>query len=198
MYPTTLPDSLPGQHEAPAAARPAGAITETMEVSAVPLEATLTATRLRELLCYDPNTGIFTRRSLRGGQPAGSVVGTPHGNGYLSARIEGRTRFLHRMAWLYMTGTYPMADVDHRNGDRTDNRWSNLRVGTRGQNMQNQRKARSNNQLGVLGVSPQKGMFKAQIQVGGRNRYIGRYHTVEEAHAAYIAAKRRLHPFGML
>lgn len=158
----------------------------------------LTADRLRELLHYDPETGVFTRRFARGGIPAGARVGTPHGNGYLSARVQNKTRYLHRLAWLYITCEYPEHDIDHINGDRTDNRWSNLRKATRGENMQNQRQPRSTNTVGLLGVSRRNGRYIAQIQTDGVYHAIGLYSTPEEAHDAYVSAKRALHPFGTI
>jgi hypothetical protein len=97
-----------------------------------------------------------------------------------------------------MTGAWPLFEIDHRNGIGTDNRWKNLRDGTRSFNIQNQRRARSDNKTGFLGVhrsgkKERKG-FVAKIQLDGKQRYLGVFSTAEAAHAAYLAAKRRIHP----
>ena len=113
----------------------------------------LTAERLRQLLSYDPETGVFRwlpRPDLRasalrlrrlgqcgrdGKLPTGSSS-----TGYWQIMIDNRNYTAHRLAWLHMTGAWPEAEIDHCNGDRTDNRWSNLRPAVRGENCRNKRK----------------------------------------------------------
>lgn len=153
----------------------------------------LTAERLRELLHYDPSTGVFTRRVAAGRQPAGSVAGNSDGEGYLKLDIERRTYKAHRLAWLYVKGEWPINDIDHKDGNRVNNSIANLRDVTRQVNLQNRRRAQSNNKCGVLGVSFVAGRYMASIQSAGRFKYLGRFLTAEEAHAAYLDAKRRLH-----
>jgi hypothetical protein len=152
-------------------------------------KANLTAERLRELLDYDPETGRFSKN----GAQRGFLV--PPKN-YVRVHLDGRQRLAHRLAWLYVYGEWPSGQVDHLNGDKTDNRIANLRCVSAAQNMQNIRSAKSYNKTGgLLGVCRPSGESKyvAQISVGGVNRYIGRYDTAEEAHAAYLAEKRKLH-----
>ena len=104
----------------------------------------------------------------------------------------------HRLAFLYMTGRFPKVDVDHEDTIKHHNWWSNLREATRSQNMQNQRKSQLNNKLGLLGVHSQNGKFIAQIGINGKQTYIGNFNTPEEAHIAYLNAKRELHEYNTL
>ena len=108
--------------------------------------------------------------------------------------IDEREYSAHRLAWLYVHGAWPTGQIDHINGDRGDNRISNLRDVTPALNTQNQRRAaRSNKSSGLLGVTANRGRWLAQISIGGKSRNLGRYATPEEAHAVYVAAKRVLH-----
>ena len=95
-----------------------------------------------------------------------------------------------------MTGVWPVKEIDHINGNPSDNRWVNLREGTRGEQLQNQKLGKRNTS-GLMGVSPDKlrGKWCACIQVGGRRYHLGRFSASEAAHAAYLEAKARLHPF---
>lgn len=153
----------------------------------------LTQARLRELLHYDPETGVFTRLLAVRGVPAGSAAGTNDGLGYLRTRIDGKKYKNHRLAWFYMTGSWPVGEVDHINGERADNRWENLRDGDRFQNQQNQRSATAASSTGLLGANRHRNKFVAQIRLNGTTKHIGCFQTPEEAHAAYIAAKREMH-----
>lgn len=154
----------------------------------------LSQARLRALVSYDPATGLFTRLTASGTAHAGDKVGWTEPNGYKRASLDGVKVWLHRAAWLYVTGEAPDY-VDHRNGDKGDNRFTNLRSTTQSVNMQNQRKARSNNTSGLLGVSWHRGAkkFMAEIRLGNTREYLGLHETAEAAHATYVRAKRRLH-----
>jgi hypothetical protein len=160
----------------------------------------LTFERLRELLNYDPETGVFTRRvSRRGGGPAGSVAGLLSDRWrYNTVVIDNKRYAAHRLAWLYMTGEWPEHQIDHINGDALDNRFSNLRDVTGSLNQQNKRRPPRHNKTGLLGVCYAANGYQASIWVGGRSVYIGRYKTADEAHDAYVKAKREMHPGGML
>jgi hypothetical protein len=158
----------------------------------------LSVERVRELLNYDPETGVFTWRVRRAGPAkAGSRAGSRNSNGYIKIAVDGQTYAAHRLAIFYTTGTWPAADVDHRNGARDDNRLDELRGGTRSFNMQNQRAARSNNSTGLLGVNRHGAggnRFRARIRApDGKLLSLGTFDTAEAAHAAYLDAKRRLH-----
>lgn len=156
-------------------------------------KAIISAARLRELLDYDPETGIFRWRVDRGSVRAGKIAGTPNGRGYLLIRVDGRLRRANRLAWLYVTGEHPSGEVDHENGVKHDNWFGNLRDVPLKVNRQNIRKAHITNASGVLGVSELRGRHKAQLWVDGVNLHLGFFDTEAEAHSAYLEAKRRLH-----
>ncbi len=155
----------------------------------------MTQEELKQRLQYNQRTGLFLR-ILRSGRrkPAGNV----NKDGYVHIRVGGKTHKAHRLAWLYVTGVWPDDMLDHKNGARADNRFRNLRQADRAINSQNIRAARRDNTLGVLGVSQHGRRFIARIMRDGRQNYIGSFATVEEAHAAYVAAKRVAHPGGRL
>ena len=156
----------------------------------------LTAERVRELLDYDPETGVLTWKVRRGGRAhLGAVAGVPDGLGYVSIRVDSRLYRAHRLAWLLSHGRWPPEQIDHINGVRDDNRLSNLREATRGQNMENQRRPRAGNTSGFLGVCwhARSKKFMARITTGGTRFYLGVYPDAESAHAAYLKAKRELH-----
>ena len=89
---------------------------------------TLTAAQLRELLQYDPETGVVTRLvKSSNGIKVGDVAGTADARGYILIRVDGWLHLAHRLAWLHMTCEWPKGMIDHINGVRDDNRWSNLR-----------------------------------------------------------------------
>lgn len=149
----------------------------------------LTHSRLLSLLRYDPIAGVFVWRRRISNVRAGTIAGSLKAKGYRGIRIDGVSYYEHRLAVFYMTGEWPEDDVDHRNLIRSDNRYANLRPATFSQNKMN-RRAQSNNLLGVKGVSFDKrfGWFQARIKANGRQQTIGVYRTIEEAAAAYEAA----------
>ena len=157
---------------------------------------TLTAARLREVMDYDPSTGIFTRRVARGPFRAGQRAGTMSKKGYVSICIDGKIYKAHRLAILYVTGKWPNGDVDHRNRQKSDNREENLREATRQQNTQNL-DVRVNNTSGCPGVGWHKaaGKWAARIGVANRRIHLGVFDTIEAAASAYGTAKANLHPF---
>ncbi|GAB1578669.1 HNH endonuclease [Bordetella petrii] len=157
----------------------------------------LTAERLRELLAYDRETGIFTNLICRGpNSPKGAVSGYRTDEGYWSIGIGGKYYKAHRLAWLYMTGEWPKGQIDHRDWNKSNNRWRNLREASHSGNMQNLSGPQRNNRSGHLGASyhARSGRFQAQIGVNGRPKYLGLFDTAEEAEAAYLKAKRAFHP----
>lgn len=159
----------------------------------------LTAQRLRELLHYDPETGVFTRAVRAGHAAAGSLAGCLDCHGYIRIKVAGDYFRAHRLAWLYVHGAWPAGFIDHVNGVRNDNRMLNIRCGTNAQNLQNLKSSRRGKNGGYpLGVYKQKNRFKAVIQRNGKSLFVGSFLTPEAAHAAYVAEKRRLHEFGTL
>jgi hypothetical protein len=107
--------------------------------------------------------------------------------------IAERAFMLHRICWIHYYGVEPKQDIDHIDCDKTHNAIFNLREVSKTVNSQNQRKAKSNNQLGVLGVSRNGSKFKAVICVNKATIYLGTFNTVEEASSAYLDAKRAYH-----
>lgn len=153
----------------------------------------LTAQRLRELLYYDPETGSWTwRLKVHGTTKPGDLAGCAARN-YWVIGINRRIYLAHRLAWLYMTGVWPRLHVDHIDGDGQNNRWSNLRDVDRCINLQNRRAADTDSRSGKLGVHKGSASWIAEIGFFGQRHYIGTYETSEDAHAAYLAAKRELH-----
>ena len=154
----------------------------------------LTKEDVELLLSYDATTGHMTWRVDRGKGRAGERAGTRHPHGYRQIKLKGRLYLTHRLAWLLMTGAWPRHTVDHINGDRTDDRFENLRDVPQGINSQNRRKPQRNNTTGFLGVTERQGRFRAAVQSpSGKTHAAGSYATAEEAHAAYIDKKRELH-----
>ena len=91
---------------------------------------------LRGLLAYDPSSGHFTWRVRRGRAAAGKQAGYPQSRGYIQIGVRGSLYLAHRLAWLYMTGEWPVAEIDHRDGVINNNKWENLRPATRPENQQ--------------------------------------------------------------
>lgn len=154
----------------------------------------LTQARLQELAVYDPVSGIFTRRISRGKWRAGSRMGSKMVSGYIAIHVDGRDYYAHRLAFLYMCARFPDGTIDHVNGDRGDNRFTNLRDVREKVNHENQRRAKSDNKLGVLGVhfDAKRNRYVAQVQ-SGDVRVGRRFKTLAEATAYYLETKRRLH-----
>ena len=157
----------------------------------------LTAARLRETLDYNQQTGAFTWRVFRSGRaiPGQQAARAPRLNGYATIFVDGYLYPAHRLAWLHVTGSWPDGVIDHRDGVKTNNAFENLRDVSHSVNSQNQRKARVDNILGMLGVThhPKNNTFQARITLNKKTQSLGYFKTPEEAHAAYLEAKRRLH-----
>lgn len=145
----------------------------------------LTQARLKELLSYDPDTGVFTHHISRAGVTKGSIAGTTHHLGYRAICIAGKGYAEHRLAWLYTYGIWPEADLDHINRIRHDNRLCNLREATRAQNCQNQPIRRSN-KSGVTGVYLHgiTGKWAASINIARKQKHLGLFDALEDAIAA--------------
>lgn len=160
----------------------------------------ITQERLKELLHYDPDTGVFTWAVSQGRVRVGAVAGTRRKDGYWKVGLDRGLYLTHRLAFLYVTGKFPEQLVDHVNGDRADNRWCNLREATSAENQQNQRATQRKTSSGLLGVSwvKQAGKWLATITANKQRRFLGYFSTAEEAHAAYLTAKKELHPFSTI
>lgn len=159
--------------------------------------ALITADQAASVLRYSPATGQFTwTRDRRGGMKAGSAAGTITRSGYVQIHCMGKLYFAHRLAWLFVYGIWPYGVVDHIDGDGTNNRIDNLRDVSRAVNQQNQRRAhRSNKSSGLMGAhfDARTRRWMAKISHENRTVNLGRYDTAEDAHAAYLKAKRAIH-----
>jgi HNH endonuclease len=150
--------------------------------------------RIRQLLDYDPITGIFRWRVNRGSRYyAGAKAGSINSNGYIVIRIDGVLYSSHRIAMVYLTGDCP-PEVDHINLVRSDNRFENLRQATRAQNRMNS-PTHKNNRVGIKGVhfrsrNGYRRPYEANIRIDGRLKNLGRFATADEAQAAYVAAAK--------
>ncbi len=151
--------------------------------------------RLRQLLTYDPKTGLFSSAASGHGLYRGDERGSTVRSGYLRVIVDGAGHFAHRLAWLYMTGGWPVNEIDHINGCKADNRWANLRDVTHAENMQNVVAPNKNSKSGVRGVSwsEQNRGWMAQIMANGKRRTLGFFPTVDEAGEAYRTAKAASH-----
>jgi hypothetical protein len=160
----------------------------------------LNFTRLKELLKYNPDTGVFTWINNMGRRvKANAEAGCLTRQGYVQIRIDAKSYAAHRLIWLYMYESFPSMSIDHIDGDKTNNARANLRIVTQSENCQNLKKSRGKS--GFLGVtidSQRKNRWKASIKLNGKQQHIGWYKTPEEAHQAYVQAKRLVHPFGTL
>lgn len=164
-------------------------------------DSTLTHERLKELLHYDPVTGLFTWRvkRLRGKGNLtvnpGDIAGCLSPLGYILLRIEGRNYLANRLAWFYMKGEWPKFEIDHDDRDKTNNRLINLRDVTHLVNMQNQSTVRSDGTAVGVAFNKRRGKWMAYINANRKRTYLGAdFATMEDAHEARMLAKRRMHP----
>lgn len=157
----------------------------------------ITQDRLKELFFYEPETGkFFVVKNRKGSsKKVGSVLGSKTKAGYVEADIDGKKYTLHRLAFLYMTGCFPDGFVDHKNRDKSDNSWNNLRVVTHQQNTENNIAPRKHGSLGCRGVHKYKNKYRAKIVSNSKQIHLGTFETMQEAANAYLVAKQQIHTF---
>ena len=150
----------------------------------------ITQTRLKELMHYDPLTGVFVWLGGHGNREAGTVAGTRTDAGYTDVQLDGCKYKAHRLAFLYMYGAVP-EEVDHINHVKDDNRWANLRPVDRTTNAQNLTQ-RADNTTGVTGVIWREDCKKwaARIGVDGRRVHLGCFGALSDAVSARLVAER--------
>lgn len=157
------------------------------------MSETISHSELLRLLDYNPETGIFRWKVTASGRAkAGNVAGSIGGNGYRRIRIFGTEYLAHRLAWFYVKGDLPPSDLDHKDGSKINNRFSNLRVSTVSQNAAN-RRLPATNTTGFKGIRARANdRWRAAIEHNGKHISLGTYGSKEEAHAAYCEAAQRL------
>lgn len=149
---------------------------------------------VREAFVYEPETGRLLWRQARIGAKKYWLAGsTTNSAGYLAVHFKGAKILGHRIIWLWMTGSWPAHEIDHIDKNPLNNEWANLRQVTRGQNQQNRR-------IGTLAGAVMRPNRRTRpwcshITVNRKQIYLGSFATQEEAHAAYMAAKQKFHPF---
>lgn len=154
----------------------------------------LTLERLKEVLSYNAETGIFIWIKCIGNSFIDSVAGHYDGDGYLRIQIDGKIYRPHRLAWLYIYGYWPKTQIDHKDTNKTNNKISNLREANGSQQKFNT-KAFKNNKLGVKGIRQlPTGQYEARITSQTKGLYsIGKFNTLEEAKIAYATEAQNVH-----
>lgn len=154
-------------------------------------ESELTVDRLREILCYDPDTGVFTWNISVSRNNKGAVAGAVTDR-YVRIGIGNRLFQAHRLAWFYTYGVWPKHRIDHINRDKTDNRIGNLRDIDSFGNCQNTGPS-VRNTSGHKGVCIIGGRARAMIHSKGRSIYLGMFDKIEDAVSAYAAGAAKYH-----
>lgn len=138
---------------------------------------------LREYFSYDPETGIVERIKANKYRPnALGPVGSVQACGGLYVKFQGSQLKLHRLAWKLITGVEPPRYIDHKNGDPSDNRWSNLRAATHQGNMANCLRPGKY----LPGVKWHNGLWQAQATSRSCRKYLGSFDTEQKAHDAFV------------
>jgi HNH endonuclease/AP2 domain len=161
---------------------------------------TFTLEELKEVLYYHPESGDFVwiappiNKKYLLGKQAGKFQ-----DGYLMVRTFWHALYAHHLAWFYINGVWPTSEMDHINGNSLDNRIANLRLANRFQNVQNNisRAKLSNLPRGVR-IEHSTGKYVASIRAYKARHHLGTFSSAEEAGAAYLAAKLRLHDCPLL
>lgn len=155
----------------------------------------ITQKHLKELLSFDPNTGIFTwlvssNKKIK----IGDVAGYCDFHGYIVITVYGIKHKAHRLAWLYVYGSLPPNEIDHINKIKHDNRIYNLRIATKSENQWNHGK-NINNTSGYKGVGwdKRRQKWRSYIRVFGKQNHLGYFDTKEEAYASYCVSATESH-----
>lgn len=146
---------------------------------------------LQEHLSFDGNTGLFAWRKRGKGRINGRHPGSIFSDGYRQIHVLGRRYCAHHLAWLFITGEWPNGYIDHINGNRADNRISNLRLATNSENCHNRFASRTS-QSGFKGIRFKKNRWEVSCQVNGERKYLGRYLALDAAIAAHEAYAKPL------
>lgn len=155
----------------------------------------LTLPRLKDVLSYEPETGIFRWVKPAAGRcKPGDIAGSSVTGGYVRLVIDCEKILAHRVAWFYVHGKWPN-EIDHINGVRDDNRIVNLRNTTAAENAQNRCIGRGSSNLIGASWDKRERKWRAAIKYQGRKHHIGYFGSAQDAHAAYLAAKQEVHAY---
>lgn len=155
----------------------------------------ITVEQLKEDLHYNPDTGEFTRLIHRGNRYKNrTTAGCVKSLGYIEIGLRNKVYLAHRLAWLYMTGEWPVKFIDHIDGNPSNNKWSNLRQATEHQNTMN-RKIIKTNSSGVKGVcwNAKLGKWQAGIKYNYKSIHLGLFDDIDEAAKAVSDKRQELH-----
>jgi hypothetical protein len=155
-------------------------------IHGIEISPLITPPQLKRLIRYNKRTGIFRWRVTTRKTKKGDVAGCVNGLGYIQLSFNKRMYLGHVIAWLYVTGEWPVNEIDHRDGNPSNNKWKNLRQANRSNNCANS-KMPCNNTSGFKGVSAYLKRFRSYIQ----GEHLGCFDTAEEAALAYDAEARR-------
>jgi hypothetical protein len=152
-------------------------------------EKNLTQKRLKEVLQYDPDTGVFLwKKQINPRGKVGQVAGCVRSRGYRTIGIDGNRYYSGRLAWYYMTGSWPPHQIDHKDRDKSNDLWENLRLATESQNKMNQRNKPRRDKL-PRGVHKYGERYKAVF----REKILGYFSTAQEAYSVYLAEAIKTH-----
>jgi len=154
----------------------------------------VTAKCVREFFGYNPITGIlFRTKTINSRAQTGTIINTRDKKGYIIVGFANKRYKAHRIIWLLVTGCWPKDHIDHINGDKSDNRWLNLREATNSQNHYNMGPTKLN-RSGLKGVGKHAdGKWRAYIKGNGKLIHLGLFDSPEVAHEAYRVAARKFH-----
>lgn len=148
----------------------------------------LTQAELQRHLAYEASTGKLVWILPARGRVVGAEAGYVRPDGYRMVRVHWEKYLAHRLVWLHATGGWPPKFIDHINGDRSDNRISNLRLADHSTNGMN-RPPQINSRWGRgVSKSPTEGRWIAEIKNNGVKTYLGSFDTREAARTAFIEA----------
>lgn len=148
---------------------------------------------LREHVLYEPDTGIFRRVKNSGGVKSGSVSGTIGSHGYLTVSVCGKNYLAHRLAILDQTGDWPLDIVDHVDGDKTNNRYNNLRQCSKSENGYNMKRRPSRSGIKSVEWHEGAGKWRVRMEAGGKRHHIGFFSSLADAERSAIEARLKLH-----